>query len=84
MESEKRKKTETFEVAGNKVVEKVKELIREGNVRKITIKNKEGKVLASFPLTFGVIGAVIAPALALLTAIAVLVTQCAITVEREV
>ena len=84
MESEKRKKTETFEVAGNKVVGKVKEFIREGNVRKITIKNKEGKILASFPLTFGVIGAVIAPALALITAATVLVTQCTITVEREV
>lgn len=77
------KKEETFEVKGEDVVKKVKELIREGNVRKITIKDKEGKTIASFPLTFGVVGAVLAPVLAAIGAIAALLTECTITIERE-
>lgn len=75
---------ETFRVEGNKLIEKVKELIKEGNVRKISIKDKGGKTLAEFPLTFGVVGAVIAPILAAIGAIAALVSECSISVEREV
>ena len=74
---------ETFHVKGEKLLEKVKELIREGNVRRIIIKDKKGKVLVEFPLTFGVVGAVLAPVLAAIGAIAALVTQCSITVQRE-
>ena len=74
---------ETFHVKGEKLLEKVKELIREGNVRRIIIKDKKGKVLVEFPLTFGVVGAVLAPMLAAIGAIAALVTQCSITVQRE-
>lgn len=77
-------KEETFHVKGEKLLEKVKALIREGNVRRIIIKDKEGKVLVEFPLTFGVVGAVLAPMLAAIGAIAALVTQCSITVQREV
>ena len=76
-------KSETFRVEGGKVVSKVKELIKEGNVRRIIIKDKKGKELIQFPLTFGVIGAAIAPVLAAVGAIAALVTECSITVERE-
>ena len=78
------KNEETFHVKGEKLLEKVKALIREGNIRRIIIKDKEGKVLVEFPLTFGVVGAVLAPVLAAIGAIAALVTQCSITVQREV
>jgi len=78
-----KKKDETFHVTGEKLLEKVKELIKEGNVRRIIIKDKNGKVLVEFPLTFGVVGAVIAPVLAAVGAIAALITECSITVQRE-
>lgn len=79
----KKKTTETFELKSEDLVKKVKELIHEGNVRRIIIKNKEGKTLVEFPLSFGVVGALIAPVLAAVGAIAALVTECSITVERE-
>lgn len=77
------KKEETFKVSGEDLLAKVKELIKEGNVRKISIKDKDGKVIAEFPLTFGVVGALIAPVLAAIGAIAALVTECTISVERK-
>jgi hypothetical protein len=64
-------------------LKKVKELIAEGNIRKITIKDKNGKELMTFPLTVGVVGAVFAPVLAAIGALAALVGECTITVERE-
>ena len=76
-------KKETYEVKGEELLKKVKALIKEGNVRKITISNKKGKELVTFPLTLGVIGAVIAPVLAAVGAIAALVTECTLTVERK-
>jgi hypothetical protein len=75
---------EEFKVKGEELLKKVNELIAEGNVRRITIKNKEGKTLVELPLTIGVVGALLAPALAAVGAIAALVTECSITVEREV
>lgn len=77
------KKTETFSVKGEDLLKKTKELIKEGNVRRIIIKNKEGKVLVELPLSFGLVGAVLAPTLAAVGAIAALVTECSITVERK-
>lgn len=79
----KKTKEETFSVKGEELLEKVKQLIKEGNVRRIIVKDKKGKELFQFPLTFGVVGAVIAPVLAAVGAIAALVTECTITVERE-
>ncbi len=79
----KKKTTETFELKSEDLVKKVKELIHEGNVRRIIVKNKEGKTLIEFPLTFGVVGALIAPVLAAVGAIAALVSECSIVVERE-
>jgi len=76
-------RTEEFKVNGEDLLKKVKELINEGNVRKIIIKNKEGKSLIELPLTIGVVGAVIAPMLAAVGTIAALVTECTIVVERE-
>jgi len=74
---------ESFSIHGENLLKKVKELIEEGNVRKITITDKSGKELASFPLTVGVVGALILPMLAAIGAIAALITECTITVERE-
>jgi len=76
-------KKEKYEVKGEELLKKVKTLIKEGNVTKITISDKKGKVLVTFPLTLGVIGAVIAPVLAAVGAIAALVTECTVTVERK-
>lgn len=78
-----KKKEETFKVNGEELLKKVKDLIKEGNIRKITIKNKEGKTLIILPLTLGVIGAVLAPTLAAVGAIAALVTECTVSVERK-
>jgi len=75
--------TESFKINGENLLKKVKELIEEGNVRKITINDKTGKELMSFPLTLGVVGAVFAPVLAAIGAVAALIGECTITVERE-
>ncbi len=74
---------ESFSVNGEALLQKVKELIAEGNVRKITITDKNGKELMSFPLTIGVVGALLMPVLAAVGALAALIGECTITVERE-
>lgn len=76
-------KTEEFKLDGEQLLGKVKELINEGNVRRIVIKNKDGKVLIEFPLTIGVVGAVLVPVIAAVGTIAALVTECTILVERD-
>lgn len=77
------KNQESFSINGEMLVQKVKELIAEGNIRKISIHDKAGKELMSFPLTFGIVGAVFAPVLAAIGAMAALIGECTITVERE-
>ena len=74
---------EEFKVSGEDLLKKVKELIHEGNVRKISIKNEEGKVIVEIPLTYGAIGALIAPVLAVVGALAALLTKCTIVVEKK-
>jgi Domain of unknown function (DUF4342) len=74
---------ESFTINGENLLKKVKELIKEGNIRKIAIHDKTGKELMTFPLTVGVVGAVFAPVLAAVGAMAALVGECTITVERE-
>ncbi|MDQ3099113.1 MAG: DUF4342 domain-containing protein [bacterium] len=81
--SEETKKTEDFHVSGDNLLKKVKEIIAEGNARKITIKDKDQKVLMTFPLTFGVVGVVLAPVLAAIGALAALIGECTISVERD-
>lgn len=76
-------KKEEFKVNGEDLLKKVKDLIKEGNIRSITIKDKSGKVLVTFPVTVGVVGVVFAPILAAVGAIAALVAECTIAVERE-
>ncbi len=75
--------TEEFRVNGEELLAKVKQLVREGNVRRIVIKSKEGKTLVELPLTIGVVGALLAPVLAAVGAIAALVTECTVVVERD-
>lgn len=82
-EGERRRKTEEHRVTGDKVIGKIKELIHEGNVRRIIIKNDEGKTLIEVPLSLGVVGAVLLPVWAAIGAIAAVVTNCSIVVERE-
>jgi hypothetical protein len=73
---------ESFNIHGENLLKKIKELIEEGNVRKITITDKTGRELMSFPLTIGVVGVLVVPVLAAIGAIAALVGECTITVER--
>ena len=75
-------KRERYKVAGERLLSKVKELLKEGNVRRITIKNDEDRTLIEIPLTIGVVGAAIFPVWAAVGAIAALVTDCSIEVER--
>jgi Domain of unknown function (DUF4342) len=74
---------ETFTVNGEQLLKKIKDLIAEGNVRKITIHDKTGNEVMSFPLTIGVVGAVFVPVLAAVGALAALIGECSISVERE-
>ena len=74
---------EEFSISADNLVSKVKELIREGNVTRIIIRDEEGKTLLEMPVTVGVIGVVLAPWLAALGAIAALATRCTIAVERR-
>ena len=83
MSTKKTTTEETFEIKGEKLLEKVKELIKEGNVRKIIIKDRKDKTIVELSLTIGVIGVVIAPVLAAVGAMAALITECSITVIRD-
>ena len=81
--NEENTKKEEFKVSGEEVLKKVKELIKQGNIRRIIIKNEKGDTLMEIPLTFAVVGAVIAPVLAAVGALAALVTNCTIVVEKK-
>ncbi len=74
--------TEEFRVEGEKLIAKIKELFHEGNVRRIIIKDKDGKTVMEIPVTLGVVGALIAPQLAAIGAIAALLTEATIVVEK--
>ena len=76
-------RTQEFTLSGDEVVAKVKELLHEGNIRRITIKNEEGRTMLEVPLTLGLIGAALLPVLAAIGAAAALATRCTIVVERD-
>jgi CBS domain-containing protein len=78
-----KKTTEEFTVNGEELIAKVKGLINEGNIRRLIIKDADGKTLVELPVTVGVVGALLAPMLAAVGAIAALVTKCTIVVERR-
>lgn len=82
MTEEKKTWTEEIKVQGEGLVSKIKELVHEGNVRHVTIKNDKGQVVLEFPLTVGVVGALLLPTLAAVGTVAALVTNCTIVVER--
>ena len=75
-------RTEVFSISGEELVSTVKKLVHEGNIRRIAIENKDGRTLLEIPLTLGVVGALLLPTLAALGALAAIVTECKIVVER--
>ena len=80
--SEREVRTEEYQVSGDALVAKVKELVHEGNIRRIIIKNEDGSSLIEVPLTLGVVGAVLLPVWAAIGAVAALVASCTIVVEK--
>lgn len=79
----KKSTEEEFVVSGKAVVKKMKAILKEGNARKIILKNEKGNTIFEVPLTFAVIGTVIAPILAAVGAVAALATECTITVVKK-
>jgi hypothetical protein len=80
--SEREVRTEEYQVSGDALVAKVKELVHEGSIRRIIIKNEDGTSLIEVPLTFGVVGVMLLPVWAAIGAVAALVTSCTIVVEK--
>jgi hypothetical protein len=83
-DTEREPRVETFRISGDELLAKVRELVHEGNVRRIIIRNDKGNTLIELPLSVGVLGAVLLPALAAVGAIAAIVTDCELVVERRV
>jgi Domain of unknown function (DUF4342) len=75
-------KTQEFKLHGDTVISKIKEILHEGDIRRITIKNEEGHTLIEIPLTLGVVGALLLPVWAAIGAIAALAASLTIVVER--
>lgn len=76
-------KNEEFKVSGDEVIAKVKEILKAGNVRRIIIRNEDGKDIIEVPLTLGAVGVLIAPVLAAVGAAAALLTKCTIVVVKD-
>jgi Domain of unknown function (DUF4342) len=76
-------KSEEFQFSGDSLLAKIREIIHAGNVRRVIIKNEEGRVLVDIPLTLGVVGTLLAPQLAAIGAIAALVLKGTIVIEKE-
>ena len=72
---------ESFKAEGDQIVEKVKRLVQEGNVRRVIVQH-EGRTVAEFPLTAGVLGALLAPVLAAIGVLVAMMKDCTIQVER--
>jgi hypothetical protein len=82
-QTEQEVRQEQFKLYGHEVLEKVKKLIKEGNVRRIIIKNEKDKVLMEIPVTIAVVGTIFAPVLAAVGALAALVSKCTLVVEKK-
>lgn len=80
--SDEKVRTEEFQVKGEEIVAKIKELLHEGNIRRVIIKNEDGKTLIDIPLTISVVGVLVAPQLAAIGAIAALLAHGTIVVEK--
>ena len=74
--------TEEFRVNGEELVAKIKEILHEGNIRRLIIKDKDGRTLIEVPLTIGVVGAILVPVWAAIGAIAALVAEATVVVEK--
>ena len=83
METQTAPRTEEFTLKGDEILAKIKDLVHEGNVRRIIIKNEHGDVMAEFPLTAGVIGVALLPMYAALGALLALVVNYTIVIERR-
>lgn len=83
MEEPKQEYKEEFKVRGDDIVKKIKEIVKAGNARRIILKNEKSETLMEIPLTFAVVGTVLAPVLAAVGALAALVAECTITVVRK-
>lgn len=81
--SEQKFRTEEFKVNGEELLGRIKKLVHEGNIRRVIIKTKEGRTVLEIPMTFGVVGALIAPQLAAVGAIAALLTEATVVVEKN-
>ncbi|HLP30940.1 MAG TPA: DUF4342 domain-containing protein, partial [Geothrix sp.] len=77
-----RTRTEEFKVDGGKVLDTIKDLIHQGNIRRIILKNESGKTLIEIPLTLGLVGAALLPVFAAVGALAAVVTRMVIVVEK--
>ena len=77
-------RTQEFTLNGEEVVAKVKELIHEGNIRRIIIKNEDGRTMLEVPLAIGVLGAALLGPLAAIGAAAAIATRCTLVVERDI
>ena len=80
--SEEKVHSEEFRVNGEELIAKIKQLIHESNIRRIIIKDKDGKTVMEIPLTIGVVGVLLAPTLAAVGAIAALLTEATMVVEK--
>lgn len=83
MTEQKQTNQEFFKVKGEELLEKIKEIIKEGNARRIIIKNEKEETIVEFPLTIGAVGILLAPVFAAVAAIAALVTDCTVVVEKR-
>jgi hypothetical protein len=80
--TEERTRTETFKLDGGKVLDTIKDLIHQGNIRRIILKNEDGKTLIEIPLTLGLVGAALLPVFAAVGALAAVATRMVIVVEK--
>ena len=76
-------KEEVFHVTGDELKQKIKDILKEGNARRIIVKNKSGKTLIEFPVIIGVVGVILAPVWIAIGGIAAVVAECSITVEKR-
>jgi hypothetical protein len=83
MEQKEKSNHESFKVSGDEIMAKVKEIIKEGNARRIIIKNEKDEIIMEFPLTIGAIGVVLAPIFAAVGTLTALATHCTIIVEKR-
>jgi hypothetical protein len=83
METHDKSTHDYFKVSGDEILTKVKEIIREGNARRIIIKNEKDETILEFPLTVGAIGIVLAPIFAAVGTLTALATHCTIIVEKR-